>query len=70
MPKKSLIIEFDDSDPSIKFKMPRLRSSRIIKVQNCRKGTEDVMDVFVLLYSHGEGATVHQIGICGLRMKS
>ena len=49
MPKKSLIIEFDDSDPSIKFKMPRLRSSRIIKVQNCRKGTEDVMDVFVLL---------------------
>jgi dienelactone hydrolase len=58
------VIEFNDSDPSMIFKMPRLKSAQIIKVQNCRKGTEEVINVIRIVFRNGE-VTVHQIGICG-----
>jgi hypothetical protein len=44
-PKGSLVIEFADSDPKMIFKSPRRQSGQLLRVQNVRKGTEEVINV-------------------------
>jgi hypothetical protein len=47
-PKGPLLIEFTDSDPKMIFKTPRRQSGHQLRVQNVRKGTEEVINVRVL----------------------
>lgn len=68
-PKGSLLIEFTDSDPRMLFKAPRRHSAHLLRVQNVRKGTEEVFNVLPPPRRNG-AATALPTDKCGVNTSS